>query len=163
MLSFVVHELGHIVVAVLLRVPLRKFVLTAFGGQLTFMPTSDKKHLLIAVGGPLFTLLLCIVAAIYDWHALWKIQLVILFVNGLPIWPLDGGKIIYYCVQLKIHRGNFYEHFLSWSIALATILVIISVVLSLPLFMIFIFSMIFLEVLSQFRFRKYFQALQKVY
>lgn len=162
-ISLLIHELGHLLAAYTLRVPLRKLVLTAFGGQLTFMPMNNKQQLIIALGGPIFTIVLLVYAMYFDYTSLEKLQLILLFVNFLPIWPLDGGKVIYFSLQIIFNNSNLYGWFMTWSLIFSSVLLVSAVIFSLPIFICFIIVVIVFETIKQFRFRKYIQALQKVY
>ena len=160
--SLIVHEFGHLIVARLLKVPLRKLVILPFGGQLHFMPSEDWKYLFIACGGPLFTLILLVIAVMLQWYELVLLQLLLITFNGLPIWPLDGGKILFYTVQ-NFYKQRIYETFIEFSMYGAILLFCAVVLFRMPLFLIFMCGVLVVETVQHFRFRKYALALRKFY
>lgn len=102
MISFliIVHELGHVLMAMIQKIKVKSIYLYPLGGVTKLdMPLNTKplKELLILINGPLFQ---CIA-----YYLLMKIlpnekDLIIqyhrniLYFNLLPIYPLDGGKIL---------------------------------------------------------------------
>ncbi|HUX25996.1 MAG TPA: site-2 protease family protein [Burkholderiales bacterium] len=105
--SVLLHELGHSVVALRYRIPVRSITLFLFGGvaQIGEKPPSPKAEFLIAIAGPivslglalLFTLLKPAFAAV---EPLWGLATYLAYINfGLavfnliPGFPLDGGRV----------------------------------------------------------------------
>ncbi|MEK4028657.1 M50 family metallopeptidase [Pseudobacillus sp. FSL P4-0506] len=102
----VIHELGHILAAHLLGWRIRKVVLLPFGGVAEVDEHGNrplKEELLVVLAGPLQHLWLfgiawlaheggVLPASIYE--AFWQINLAILLFNLLPVYPLDGGKLL---------------------------------------------------------------------
>ncbi len=103
----VLHELGHSVVALHFRVPVRSITLFLFGGvaQIAAEPPSASAEFLIAIAGPIVSFLLAVgfaalqgvTAGIAPVFALAKY---LAFINGMlalfnliPGFPLDGGRI----------------------------------------------------------------------
>lgn len=110
------HEFGHIAMAARFGIRTPDVILLPIGGlaRLERMPDEPRQELLIAVAGPLVTVL--IAAALYAWLALtgarpplfpgfaveetgfvetlYRINVLILLFNLLPAFPLDGGRVL---------------------------------------------------------------------
>ena len=89
-----IHEMGHVLAGIILKIYPEKIMILPFGGLTVFrMPIniSINKELFIATMGPLVQLLFFLFfhEDIYKTY-----NLFILVFNLLPIYPLDGSKII---------------------------------------------------------------------
>ena len=105
--SVLLHELGHSVIALRFKVPVRSITLFIFGGvaQIGAEPPSAKAEFLIAIAGPivslalavLFTVLQPAVAAVEPLWGLVKylayINFALVLFNLIPGFPLDGGRV----------------------------------------------------------------------
>lgn len=166
--SLIIHELGHIVAAFLCKVKVERCVIMPYGGEIELqggISLSPNKQLIIAIGGPMATLLcLCVVPFLDPLLAdpLLKIQLILLGINLIPIWPLDGGRIILSLILLIYPKARFYEMYLSISLILTILTMIITFIL-LPktLFLLVLSIFIFLRLVSEWRYRKYRLAFEK--
>lgn len=116
----IIHEMGHYLMAKVFRWRIRKVMLWVFGGV---METDEhgnrsiKEDLLVTIAGPaqhfliylLFIILLeagIITDPIYNMAVTYNTT--ILLFNLLPIWPLDGGKIIFILLSAKLpYRKSF--------------------------------------------------------
>jgi len=106
--SLLLHELGHSVVALHYRVPVRNITLMVFGGvaQIGGEPPSAKAELRIAIAGPLVSFALA--AAFYALQPLVAgvepllgmarylalMNLLVGLFNLVPGYPLDGGRVL---------------------------------------------------------------------
>ena len=100
MLFSLLHEVGHIIVGLILKTKPEKLEIMPFGVSVTF-DTNNKniKEILVALAGPITSLILAILALKIDFKYIPKnvsiySNLLILFFNLIPIYPLDGGRII---------------------------------------------------------------------
>jgi Zn-dependent protease len=105
--SVLLHELGHSVVALRYKIPVRSITLFLFGGvaQIGAEPPSAVAELLIAVAGPVVSLTLAMLFyAVQPLAAgtetllglakyLAYINLTLLVFNLIPGFPLDGGRV----------------------------------------------------------------------
>jgi Zn-dependent protease len=105
--SVLLHELGHSVVALRFKVPVRSITLFLFGGvaQIGAEPPSAMAEFFIAIAGPIvslalavvFTLLQPAVAAVEPLFGLVKylayINFALVLFNLIPGFPLDGGRV----------------------------------------------------------------------
>lgn len=93
------HEIGHITFALLFHWNVKKIILLPFGGMTVFeelVNTPIKEEFFIVLAGPLyqhlFYMLLCFLG--YKTPLLTTIHFFILGFNLLPIYPLDGSKLV---------------------------------------------------------------------
>lgn len=96
--SLLIHELGHLLVAWLLGVKVERCVIMPYGGEIELKggyALSPHKQLLISIGGPVATFCCMLMAPFLDpllAKPLIKIQMVLLLINLIPVWPLDGEE-----------------------------------------------------------------------
>jgi Zn-dependent protease len=105
--SVLAHELGHSIIAIRNRVPVKRINLFIFGGvaQIEREPNSAGAEFRIAIAGPLVSLAL---AALFGglWLLdqavpllaapsayLFRINIILVLFNMIPGFPLDGGRI----------------------------------------------------------------------
>ena len=114
-ICIVLHELGHALTAKKFRVPTKHVILLPIGGvaQLESLPKKPKQEMIIALAGPLVSLLLVIVIApLIDIHKLLSISSLLSFTptnflfflaavnfwlaifNLIPAFPMDGGRVL---------------------------------------------------------------------
>ena len=105
--SVLLHELGHSVVALWYKIPVRSITLFLFGGvaQIGSEPPSAIAELLIAIAGPLVSLVLAAFfyatqSAVSDVEPLLGltkyltyINMALVLFNLIPGYPLDGGRV----------------------------------------------------------------------
>lgn len=96
----IIHELGHFLVAIILGVETDKIYIYPLGGiskYNMYLNDSSLKELLILIFGPFFqnmAYLLLIVLLPNSKEIILTYHLSILIFNLLPIYPLDGGRIL---------------------------------------------------------------------
>ena len=123
----IVHELGHFLVAKLLKVDVKKIYIYPLGGITKFnMPLNTKNiiEFLILIAGPLFqniAYFILIYLFPYDKELILIYHISLLVFNLLPIYPLDGGKL------LNLFINNFlpYKKTLKLIIKISYLLVFI--------------------------------------
>jgi len=91
------------------------------------------------------------------------IQLGLLFINLLPIYPLDGGQIVCNSLLKITPKKKIYERYISTSFYFITIIVVVTLLL-LPqsIFLAVLSLLLWSEVIGEWRFRKYRSAFEKV-
>lgn len=108
----VIHELGHIIVGLIFKMRLNKLEIMPCGLTVSFKENVDDlnfkikqgnllqlKMILVSVAGPLVSFILALLYTYFDplyitkQDAIYSNILILLF-NLLPIYPLDGGRII---------------------------------------------------------------------
>lgn len=94
MIIILVHELGHILAGLLLKWQIKKVVILPFGGITIFKAILNKpliEEFIIAIMGLLFQLLFTLICPTV---LIKNYSLIILLINLIPIYPLDGSKIL---------------------------------------------------------------------
>ncbi|RKJ50888.1 stage IV sporulation protein FB [Butyricicoccus sp. 1XD8-22] len=91
-----------------------------------------------------------------------KIQMILLLINLIPIWPLDGGRIVFSLILIFNRNARSYEFFLAISLILIILSVLITFILLPRSLFIFILSLFLLmKIISEWRYRKYRLAFEK--
>ena len=103
MLALFLHEMAHLVVAILRGYHLKEFKLDLFGMSVELDTDINSRDVfLINVAGPAFNLFVCLVCMAVYWlvpnsfailNDFCMSNLVLCLFNILPVQPLDGGKI----------------------------------------------------------------------
>ena len=142
----IIHELGHIIGAVIFKWKIEKIILLPFGGITIFQEKIDKplkEEFIITVLGPLFQFVFCF---LYRNNVLFmQYNLLILLFNLLPVYPLDGSKIINIIFNKFISFKK--SHILTIIVSLVVLIIILSIKYNLLFYLILLF--IFLEIIKE--------------
>ncbi|GAA0355062.1 M50 family metallopeptidase [Bacillus horti] len=107
-----VHECGHAGVAYTYGWRIKKIELLPFGGVAVVEEHGNKpfkEELLVLLAGPLMNMMMIGIACLFWTLKLWSTEFCLLFIeynliillfNLLPIWPLDGGKLVQLLLSL---------------------------------------------------------------
>lgn len=125
------HEAAHGLTARCYHWDVTKLTLLPFGGQLEVKKILNKpvvEELAVAVSGPLFHLIvhlaiLCFEPSFSFIKELYYLNLQLMLFNLLPVWPLDGGRIIY-CLSNLIYPFKKSIH-ISIACSLVSLLIIL--------------------------------------
>lgn len=135
-----VHEMGHAVVANHFRWRIKKIELLPFGGVAEMDEHGNrplKEELLVILSGPLQHIWMMGLAYLlfsFKWidqstyDLFFKHNLMILIFNLLPIWPLDGGKLVFLGMSLKYPFSVAHRYALFTSICLVCLLALFTIV-----------------------------------
>jgi stage IV sporulation protein FB len=166
--SLILHEFGHMAAAALCKVKVERCVIMPYGGEIELKGGSSiapKKQLTIALGGPIATVCCIAITPFLDplvADPLLKVQLILLGINLIPIWPLDGGRVIMALILIFRPRVRMVEYYLLVSLLLIVFTMIITFILlpkSLFLFILSVF--LFIQIVNEWKYRKYRFAFEK--
>lgn len=110
----ILHEIGHLIVGVILKMKPEKIEIMPFGLSISFYNNLDDnkiKEIIVALAGPATSLALTILCGNIDLiyittqEAVYSNLLILLF-NLIPLYPLDGGRIIKGILDSKFGVAN---------------------------------------------------------
>lgn len=129
-----IHELGHALVAILFKWKVRQVMILPFGGYCEVDEHGNRplmEELLVILAGPIqHVFIACIVFVLQlslvmnDEYALFiqQMNLAILLFNLLPIWPLDGGRLLQVILSQRKSYLDAQNYTLVFSFILLTLL-----------------------------------------
>ena len=167
--SLLFHELGHFIAAKIVGAHITQCKIVPYGGEMTIkdeMSLSYNQLIIIALGGPIATCIGIFISAFLPpmlSERLIEVQLFILAINLIPIWPLDGGRIFCYSLLKWRPFSKIFEFYLTASFYLLTVIIIVLLYLlpqSLSLTIIGLF--LWTKVIGDWKFRKYRSAFEKI-
>lgn len=110
----IIHELGHVFMAKSFAWKIRRIQLLPFGGVAEVEEwgnTMPREELWVALAGPFLNGVMWLVGLIFWQTGLWAEEwaryfmwcnLIIAGFNLLPVWPLDGGKIVQALLSISL-------------------------------------------------------------
>lgn len=101
----VCHEAGHIAALALMRVRIRRIRVGFDGAVLETAPMGYLQEIFCAVCGPLINFVLFF-ACVRSWFVFSFCNLIFLCYNILPVFPLDGGRILRAVLLLCFSDGT---------------------------------------------------------
>lgn len=108
----IIHEFGHLIAGLVLGMKPEKMEIMPYGVAISFKITQkdynkkikngnllEIKKIIVALAGPMTNLLILLLASqlkvnIFEGLMVWYANLVLILFNLLPIYPLDGGRIV---------------------------------------------------------------------
>lgn len=126
------HELTHMLVGILLGFKPQKFCIMPFGFKIIFKEYGKDrelkiKRLIVELSGPAFNLMAMSLGIIFKLNSsIIYSNLIIAIFNLIPIYPLDGGKILATTLSLKLAQEKILKIINQTSNVTIIILTIIS-------------------------------------
>ncbi len=112
-----VHEAGHILALLWMKVPLRHLRLLLGGAALETGPMGYREELFCALAGPLANLLLLPLGRL--WPKLAAVSLLLALFNLLPFPALDGGRALRALLSMALRPTTVHRIMLAVSLLLA--------------------------------------------
>ncbi len=130
MLFAFIHELGHMLIGILLGFKPEKLEIMPYGVSVGFKVKCEDynkkigkgnllslKKLIIAMAGPFTNLIITIIYLLCDMKFIGIERELVIYSNILigifnliPIYPLDGGRIVKEILHIKVGLGKSYEY-----------------------------------------------------
>lgn len=145
----IIHELGHLLAGLILKMKPKKIEIMPLGISISFyLQTKDYnkkilkanvlelKKILVAIAGPITNIILIILYTYFNPHFITKeiaiySNILILIFNLIPIYPLDGGRILKGIIH--IFYGGKYAKIITNKVA-NILIIILTVVGSIAIF-----------------------------
>lgn len=156
------HEIGHAIAATSLNWRINKITLLPFGGVVDLDEHGNRpiyEEFIVTISGPIQHFVLYLLAKLllkldllpadlYSQFVYYNVS--ILIFNLLPIWPLDGGKLIHQLLSIlfpfvKAHQYTIYTSFFFLCICTAATLVIQPINISIWVCLLFLFISLWIE------------------
>lgn len=157
MLFALVHELAHMLAGLCLKLKPKTLAIEPFGIGIEFVDfeNSEKNKIIIAMAGPAVNLLMAIIfsfISIKHQNIIVNLNILLAICNLLPIYPLDGGRILKSILRIKHEKQtaedivNKISNFLMITITFsASILILIYHNIGLFLIIIYLWTIIMRE------------------
>lgn len=91
------HELGHAITGIILGLKIKKININVFGLSIEFENYGKERlnnKIIIDMAGPAINIITFIIAVIFKHEEIAYINILLAIINLLPIYPLDGGRIV---------------------------------------------------------------------
>lgn len=101
------HELGHAITGITLGLKIKKININVFGLSIEFENYGKERinnKIIIDLAGPAINIISFIVAVIFKNEEIAYINILLAIINLLPIYPLDGGRIV---KNLLLKKHNY--------------------------------------------------------
>ena len=124
MLVLLIHELGHITMSLIFKWHIKQIIILPLGLLLKFEDNLNKpliEEFIISISGIIFQLIF--ITYIHNNYLVLSSNIILLF-NILPIYPLDGSKVIN--ILLNVITNFKTSYFLTLLISFITLILIIS-------------------------------------
>lgn len=122
MLFILIHELSHLICGICMGFSAKQMKIMPLGVSIYFktLPKDynkkvyktnllNIKKLIIAIAGPVSNFIIAIIAYFMKSEVITYINILIGTINLVPIYPLDGGRILKYILNLRLNRNKVEE------------------------------------------------------
>lgn len=155
----IIHELGHLLTAKYYNWKIDKIYIYPLGGITKINDKINrplKEELIIVLMGPIFQIIYYYFLKILGVEDILIFNLILLTFNLLPIYPLDGGKILNllfsFCLSYKLsYKITFFISFFSY-----IVLVFFSLLYLHSFFFIIVIFLLFFKILDEYSKKKFY-------
>ena len=182
MIFALIHEIGHLIAGILLKMKPKKIEIILTGVSISFKTDINDinkkigkgnmlniKKLIVAISGPLTNVLIIAIVQNMPLNIIEQLNiiyanLVILIFNLIPIYPLDGGRIIKELLNIKFGKNKsikFVDIFSIINTSILSIIGIIAIILNSNIAIIIIILYIWIIVLKEHKIAKQKMAIYK--
>jgi stage IV sporulation protein FB len=132
------HELGHVLAALAAGWRVQSIELLPFGGVAKIDEsgtTRAKDEVIVALSGPLVNISMIAIGYLFFIVGIWEQDWTDFFIRGnvfiagfnlLPVWPLDGGKVLHTLLSKRIAFRKSIYACLAWSTTAIFLLIALS-------------------------------------
>lgn len=156
----VVHELGHLGMGLILGWKVEGIYLYPYGGVTKFNEDINRKlleELLILISGPVLQIIYFILGYfLYNSSLFNYYNISILVFNLLPIYPLDGGRILNIILSYFVSFRTSYYTSIIFSFLICLFFIIFSILNKGTLNIILMFLVVIFKIKEEFRKRNYY-------
>ncbi|MFD0952437.1 M50 family metallopeptidase [Virgibacillus natechei] len=162
------HELGHYIVAKVFNWRIKGIMLWVFGGVMDTQEHGNKpirEEALVTIAGPFQHLIIYFLLFLLTpvgfvpssvLELIFYYNTVILLFNLLPIWPLDGGKLLFLCLSAFSPYKKAYYWVILFSMAACLVIILFQLIFfPFTLSAFFIMLFLFMENRSEWKNRYY--------
>lgn len=147
----VVHEFGHVLMGIIYKWKIDKIILLPFGALTIFHEDLNrliKEEFLIVIMGPLFQIIFTFLGYYLGFGEVFiNYSMAILTFNLLPIFPLDGSKIL----NILLNKITSFKKSHLLTIYISVLIILICIVKwKFNLILLLIFSFIFLKLFEEY-------------
>ncbi len=129
----IIHELGHLITCHIMNIPVKKLTIYPYGGMITLdnkINININEELAMAISGVLFQSVFFIIISylynigylrLYTYNIIKVYHYSMLYFNLLPIYPLDGSKIINLIISKYL--PFYYSNILTIILSVITLII----------------------------------------
>lgn len=151
------HELGHFIVARFFKWRIKNITLWVFGGVMNTEEHGNRplhEEALVIIAGPLQNLFIYLMIYFFSTYHILPVSIIdlifyyntaILLFNLLPVWPLDGGKLLFIVLSSLLPYRKAYNYSVIFSMVLSAVILLVQLIFfkfTLSAFFIMIFLLI---------------------
>ena len=120
------HELGHLVTGITIGLKVKKINMHISGLSVEFENYGKQRNankIVVDIAGPLINIIALVIAIIIKQEEIAYINLLLAIVNLLPIYPLDGGRILRTLLRKRFtykETINFIESISQYTLIILT-------------------------------------------
>ncbi len=156
----IIHEMGHLLMGLFFKWKVDKIYLYPYGGVTKFnedINKSLKEELLILLNGPFFQIIYLLIGHfLFHDKNFENYNLTILIFNLLPIFPLDGGRILNLFFNYFLPFRTSYDLSMITSFLVSFLMVLYSIINRCTFNIVLMFLIVISKVVEELKKRRYY-------